>query len=112
LDAYNKHCQDQESEACHTWGDLNYGYVSIVAENLIAFGRSPQLTDFTEKEGGYLLHKSGEVMRTLFDECLRLEQEALAKNGLKRIHSVPVHPLADDQMCIREGDGRFETAPL
>ena len=107
-----EHCSDWASNACRAWQDINYAYLSAVADSLLTHGRSPQLMAMIEKEGSWLLHRRDELMRALFKECLRKEQEALAKKGLQRIHSVMVHPLAEDQKCIRNGGERFETAPL
>ena len=103
---------DSESDACRAWQNINYVYLSAVADSLLTHGRSPQLLALIEEKGSFLVHRHDYFMRALFEECLLNEQEALAKRGLRRVHEVWFPTLKEGQMCIREGDERFETAPL
>ncbi|MEL6541166.1 MAG: hypothetical protein AAFQ34_07160 [Pseudomonadota bacterium] len=88
------------------------GYQAAIIQSAVNFGIPEAVSDAAKDRIAHTVYFDGALIRGLFEECLRMEQEALAKKGLQRIHSIMVHPLAEDQMCIREGNGRFETEPL
>lgn len=58
------------------------------------------------------VYQDGELLRSLFEECLRKEREELAEKGLQPALTIVPRTLAEGQMCIREGAPRFETVPL
>jgi len=99
-------------EHIHAANSIHSQYYAAIIKSALNFEISDEIAAASKGRIAHTVYFDGELIRGLFEECLRLEQEALAKKGLKRIHSIVVHPLAEDQMCIREGQGGFETEPL
>ena len=109
-------CELGQSGECdahiHASNNIHRLYNYAIIKSALNFGISDAISVAASDGISHAVYFDGDLIRGLFEECLRTEQEALGKKGLQRIHSVMVHPLAEDQMCIREGEGGFETAPL
>ncbi|MEM9312846.1 MAG: hypothetical protein AAGA34_15495 [Pseudomonadota bacterium] len=109
-------CELGQSDECdehiQAANNVHFQYQHAIIKSAINFQVSEEIVAASKDRIAHTVYFDGELLRGLFEDCLRMEQEALAKKGLQRISSVMIYPLAEDQMCIREGNGGFETAPL
>ena len=116
LDGFRDECHRSRSYECLeynlAYSDIYSLYQLAIISSSIKFGIPDEILNAAPETDQRRVYYDGEFLRTLFENCLRKEEEALAKNGLRRVHRLPPNFLAEDQMCIREGNGRFETAPL
>ena len=117
LPAYRDECNGARDYDC-----LNYNYVlsditdiynGAIVASLIRFG-VPDWAKEEEKVHGSAryVYFDGNLMRSLFEQCLEDEKEQLSKSGLQPAHEVLDLPLAEGQRCYRKGYPMYETTKL
>lgn len=113
---YRQDCSQNYSDDCHQWNEAAFSirevYLFAANSSLLKFGASDELKSASERTIPFFVFFDGELMRGLFDECLRKEQAALAEQGLTRIHSISPIILEEGQACIREGYPDFKTEEI
>lgn len=117
FDAFREECDDDRSYDCMNYNavlaDIQNLYGDAIVEGLINFG----IPDWIKKEGLDKVFSShvyfdGDVMRRLFQECLKTEKEQLARSGLQPVTTIIDIPLQEGQRCFRLGYPEFKTVPV
>lgn len=119
LEAYNERCDrsnKRQSVECLEFDLAHSNIFSLfqmaIINSSLRHGVSQKIEERVPESAGLEVYLDSDLMRELFEKCLQDEAAALAKEGLKRVHSVFPTILEDDQMCVRAGAGVFETQPL
>ncbi|QIG52817.1 hypothetical protein G6N82_00360 [Altererythrobacter sp. BO-6] len=88
--------------------DLALGFQNAISESLFTRGKSTEVERLGNSEG-FWVYRQGELMRSLFEQCLAEEARELEANGLIRVTEIMDRPLKSDQRCFREGYPEFRT---
>lgn len=112
LESYREDCVQSADRACLTWNlvhtDLALGFQTAVSDSLFNRGVSAEVTKLGGSNSVWV-YRQGEVMRSLFKQCLAEEARALEAKGLVRVSRIMVHPLQSDQRCFRKDYPEFRT---
>ena len=111
-------CETSRSYECMNYKlvrlDILYLYRQAVVRSLLTHGRTQPIQDAIESDG-YMpetVHYDEALMRQLFDDCLEAEKQALAKDGLQRVHSSADQRLKENQLCFEAGYPEFRTEEI
>jgi len=112
LDSYREDCAQSDSRECLTWNlahtDLALGFQTAVSESLFTRGVSAEVQKLGRSQG-FWVYRNGEVMRSLFEQCLAEEARELDEKGLIRVTDLMDRPMNFGQRCFREGYPEFQT---
>ena len=117
IERIREDCLESHSVECmehDVWlGAIDGFYSDAIIQSLIRFGVPQWVKENSDKEPfpEHLYH-DGELLRSQFEECLKSEEDELAKSGLQPATMIINRPLMSGQRCFRRGYPDFTTAPL
>ena len=116
-DSRSEKCEDERGTECQNYSvvmnDIHYGYHSAVIDSLIKYGVPERIRKIADGDPvPRFAYYDGELIREMYVECLSEERDALARNGLQPVTTIPIRPLKEGQFCFRRGYPQFETKVL
>lgn len=112
LESYREDCEQNTNGECMTWKlahtDLALGFQNAISDSLFTRGISAEVEKLG-RSNGFWVYRQGELMRSLFKQCLAEEARELEAAGLIKVTTIMIRPLQSGQRCFRKGYPEFRT---